>query len=377
MDSTASPRTQLVGLATGVPDHRIAQGQARTFMARMLAAQVPPDEVDSLIWKLDAIYDGSGIDARYSVLADYSRLDPQDFDFYPKRWSLEPFPTTAERMAVFEAESVGLAAGVCERALTDAGVAPDEVTHLIVCTCTGFMAPGPGILLSRRLDLRPDVGRTQIGFMGCYAGFSGMRLADSIVRGDPEAVVLQVSLELCSLHFQRDVDLETIVANCLFADGCAAAVYAGAERAGDALAALRGVEAAVDGDSLNQMRWQIGDHGFRMGLSRKVPATLEAGLRGFVGRVTDRHALGVGDIARWALHPGGRRIVEAAVDALDLDETAADSAFDVLSRFGNMSSPTIFFVLERELAAAAPGDPMLALGFGPGLTMEAALLEAH
>src|SRR5688572_22307234 len=216
-------------------------------------------------------------------------------------------------MAIYRREAVPLAKKTAVRALARASIDPRAVSHLIISTCTGFFAPGPDIELGLALGLRPDVQRTVIGFMGCYAGINAIRTADQIVRADPSATVLQVSVELCSLHLQRESTMKMLIANMLFGDGAAAAIY-GAE--GSPIA-IRGTASRVEADSLDRMRWEIGDHGFVMHLSADIPEHPERGADSFVRQLMD--ASGVTDresIAGWAIHPGGRRILEAIARGL-------------------------------------------------------------
>lgn len=433
--------TRLYGLGTATPPHSAAQADVGAFMARVVAAAAErrrgaaedgessgditgaangarPPRSARLIRRL---YAESGIARRHSVLADYTCDDPAAFAFFPANWALDPFPTTAERMVVYRESSVDLGAEAARRALADASIAPGDVTHLVISTCTGFFSPGPDVLLLRRLGLQPTVARTVIGFMGCNAAFNGLRTADDIVRSNADAVVLQVCVELCSLHFQRDDTSETLVANCLFADGASAAVWAADGARPDGHASLLGTCSAVHDDSLDQMGWRIGDHGFVMTLTDAVPNTLARAIHPFVRSLLDRSRTGPDRVAGWAIHPGGRRIVEGIGRALELDEPDLASAYGVLRDYGNMSSATIFFVLQRELdrlrtggAAEGDGSPaerdgvvapvrhgsvgrdsvgrdavgrdsvgrdgvggdIVALGFGPGLSLEGAVLRA-
>ena len=363
--------SHLLSISTAVPEHSTPQHKTARFMRNVASHTTGMDHDHPMLQKLQRFYDKSGIERRYSVLEDYTKDDPEAFEFYGKNWNLDPFPTTAQRMQQYKRHAVPLAVRAGRQALKDAGVSPQEVTHLIMTTCTGFFAPGPDVLVAKHLELRSSVQRLQIGFMGCYAGFNGMRQAAAILAYDPKAVVLQVCVELCTLHYQRDADLDSIVANCLFADGCAAAVWGGPERAQGAIAHLVDFGSEVDDDSLDDMKWDIGDHGFRMGLSPQVPKTIERELRGFVQSLS-----ALGDVDLWAVHPGGRAILDAARDALELDESQLEVARGVLRDFGNMSSATIFFVLSRILSRATPDQRVMALGFGPGLTLEGALLRA-
>ncbi len=320
---------------------------------------------------LEKIYAASGIEKRHSVVADYAKTDPAEFEFYPKNWALDPFPTTAARMQVFERESVALAEQAARRALAQGGFAPGEVTHLVAATCTGFFAPGPDILLLERLGLRADVQRTVIGFMGCYAGFNAMKTAGQIVAADPAAVVLCLSVELCSLHFQKRPEFDLMIGNSLFADGAGAAVFAATGRA-RGLADLAASYGRVAPDSLGGMSWHIGDTGFEMRLDPGVPKTLHQRAPAFAADLLARAGLTRGEVSRWGVHPGGRRIIEGVAEALALDAAQTRSSRAVLAACGNMSSATIFFVLAEEFAGGID-SPLAALGFGPGLTMEGAV----
>ncbi len=367
--------TQLAGLATGVPTFRVEQAQLQHFMARVLHATTKAEVAPSLHRYLEALYAKSGIQTRYSVIEDYTHLDPGRFTFFPSTWTLEPFPTTAERMGKFAETAVDLAEQLAWAALDDAAMSPQEVTHLILCTCTGFFTPGPDIQLIHRLGIPATASRYQIGFMGCYAGFSGMHMADTIVRANSDAVVLQVCVELCSLHFQKGTSQSTLIANCLFADGGAASVFTSSERSPlGGRAAIIATASKLDDQSSDQIGWQIGDHGFIMGLDPYVPTTLAALLPHFVNSLVARTP-GEAPIDRWAFHPGGPRILERCQQVLELDDGAMMSAHSVLNDFGNISSPSIFFVLERELEYASSGELLTALGFGPGITIEGALLR--
>jgi len=322
---------------------------------------------------LEKIYASSGISKRHSVLSDYTKESPEDFEFYPPNWALEPFPTTATRMKLYEKWSVDLAEEACRKALRESGAAASEVTHLVFATCTGLFAPGPDILLLGRLGLRPQVQRSVLGFMGCYAGFNGVRMAGHILGAEPEAVVLQVCVELCSLHFQKKPLPDFIVANSLFGDGASAAVYARPGRLKKGLGDLLATHSRVEGDSLDAMSWRIGPTGFEMRLDREVPARLKAAAPGFVGELCVKAGI-EREASAWAIHPGGRKIVEEVQSALCLTGSQVRSSLEVLSACGNMSSATLLFVLDRELRRASE-RPVTALGFGPGLTMEGAVFS--
>ena len=367
--------SSLLAIATAVPRYRSSQEHVARFMSQVIEATTSGARREALLSFVDRIYSASGIRHRSSVVADFACLDPERFEFFPRCWDLEPFPTTAQRMSRYEAESVGLVASVGRQVLEDSAISATEVTHVLVCTCTGFFAPGLDVALIDRLGLERSVSRTVLGFMGCYAGLSGLRVASSIVESDPNAVVLQVCVELCSLHFQKRPVPDLLIANSIFSDGCAAAIYANGERR-DGVAEVRASQSFVESGALDQMSWRIGDHGFEMRLAASVPERLRAGAHGFVDRLLAASGIDATDVRGWALHPGGRKILDEICDALTIDRAEASASYGVLADFGNMSSASILFVLERLLRKRRPGDISVALGFGPGLTIEGAVLQS-
>ena len=295
----------------------------------------------------------SGIDHRWSVLADDAGLEPGRFYTRGKP------PTTGERMAVYAREAPELAL----RAI--AGLADtDGVTHLVVASCTGFVAPGVDQIIARALGLSAKVERVVIGFMGCYAGATALRTAGHIVRSDPSARVLVVSVELCSLHLQADAGLEAMLAMAQFSDGAGAAIVSAT---GPGLAMGENLSATLE-ESDTLITWTIGDTGFAMNLSGEVPGRLANALAdpALAGRVLDGGD--AADIEAWAVHPGGKSILDAVERAFALTQGALAESREVLRACGNMSSATILFVLEKIM----PRRPAtgVALAFGPGLAME-------
>jgi predicted naringenin-chalcone synthase len=356
----------LLGLGTALPPHMVGTTQVAHFLSQIAFAQGAPASFGT---KVERLVRASGVEHRYTVLADYQATDPADFKFFPKSWDLSPMPSTGARMALYQAEVVPLAEAAARRALADAKIDPKRVTHLIVTSCTGFFAPGPDVALIERLGLSPDVERTIVGFMGCYAGITGLRSAERIVRAYPDAVVLEVAVELSSIHVQRTLELRAALPNLLFGDGAGAAVFAGH---GPSLGRVLGGASRVVPEYQASMTWTIGDDGFVMHLDAEVPEAIEAATLPFVAALLERHGLSKDGVKGWAIHPGGRRIVTAAGEALGLNEADLVPSLQTLRDIGNVSSATIFFVLERMRARRGP---VLALAFGPGLTLEGALLH--
>ncbi|MXO85061.1 type III polyketide synthase [Altererythrobacter aurantiacus] len=294
----------------------------------------------------------SGIDHRWSILSEEDAKLDEGTGFY----SAEA-PSTAQRMTIYAEEAPTLAMAAIAK-LGDIG----KITHLVVASCTGFVAPGIDQILARRLGLADDVERVLVGFMGCYAAVTALRTARHIVRSESGARVLVVTVELSTLHHQQTVDIEPLLAGAQFGDGAAAAIISGS---GEGLAIEAGIAAALE-ESDELITWQIGNTGFEMRLSGEVPTRIRSALK----REDVRERVigdGVKPVA-YAVHAGGRSILDAVADGLDLDDDALDHSRGVLRDFGNMSSSTLMFVLERTYRDRPESG--VALAFGPGLAME-------
>jgi len=369
--------TIIEAIATGNPPLTRSQAYAAAFMQRIESIPEP------LRKRIPQIYERSGIDFRFSCVEDYGRT-AEEFEFFPPTWSMEPAPSTAQRNAKYREAAIPLAESVSKEALRLSGIEPDAVTHVIAVSCTGFFAPGLDIELVKRLGLSPSTKRTMVGFMGCYAAFNALRVADSFCQADPYACVLVVCVELCTLHFQIRDGLESAIVNGIFSDGAAACVLTSKspEEASGRLAYVAN-HALLDEDSMADMTWDIGDTGFLMGLSSRVPDVLSRRLTPFLEGLLLPQGLNPEDVGFWAIHPGGRAIVEKAQEVLALEDERVEDSLEVLRLHGNMSSPTILFVLKRLLdrheshrregrEGYASG---VALSFGPGLTLEGALFK--
>lgn len=272
------------------------------------------------------------------------------------------FPSTAKRMQTYAVHAPALA----ERAVAVLKLQgrEEEITHLIVASCTGFIAPGLDQVLAQRLGLRPDLKRTLVGFMGCAAAIPALRLAQACVLADPGARVLVVNLELCTLHMQETDDVEIALSFMLFGDGCTAALVT-AEPRGLALEDFRVTQIP---DTAELITWHIGDQGFIMHLSGKVPSKISDSLRSerdFVLRDERPQAIDL-----WAVHGGGRSVLDAVQSGLSLEQDALTPSRAVLAACGNMSSATIMFVLAGMLGTARAGQRGLAMAFGPGMVAE-------
>lgn len=339
-------------LGTATPPHKIPQADAARFMAEAMALG-PADKR-----RLQAVYRASGIRHRYSVLEDYNK--PYGYyNFFPNTENLEPFPTTQSRMAVYNKEAPALAAAAAKKCLEQLpDVELEDITHLITVSCTGMQAPGLDISLVQALGLRSSVNRTCVYFMGCYAAINGLKLAASICQADASNKVLVVSVELCTLHFQKKHDDDNLLANALFGDGAAAALVEGNKRPGVQLA-LEQFYCDLALDGLQDMAWHIGDTGFEMRLSSYIPAFIKGGVANLLKGLLKKIPHVEKEDPVFAVHPGGRRILEVTEEALGLERKDNRYAYAVLQEYGNMSSATVLFVLKDILEEAVQEDGVI------------------
>ncbi|WP_297494533.1 type III polyketide synthase [Acidocella sp.] len=302
----------------------------------------------------------AAIEHRHSVLAPEGLVEADDPE--PGFYRRGAYPGTAARMRAYEQHAPGLAAQAVEA--LDLEGREQEITHLILASCTGFVAPGLDQILARHLGLRPDLQRVMIGFMGCSAAVPALRLAQATVLAEPAARVLVVNIELCTLHLQETDDIEAALSYMLFGDGCTAALVT-AEEHGLALGTFR--TTLIPGTA-DHITWHVGDQGFIMHLSSRVPARITEALREngdfFLGHE------GTQAIDLWAVHGGGRTVLDAVQTGLALQPEALAPSRAILAAHGNMSSATIMFVLAGMMKTAAPGARGLALAFGPGMAAE-------
>ena len=312
--------------------------------------------------------------ARADIRSRWSTLRPAQAGFNESLddegfYASGDFPSTGTRMRKYHREAPPLAAKAVNQLIAQEG--GEKVTHLIVTSCTGFAAPGVDFEIIRRCKLEHSIERTVIGFMGCNAAINALKLARHIVRSEPNSRVLIVSVELCTLHLQESERIEQLLSFLLFGDGCAAAIVSADPRG----FSLDSFHAELAQDAADQITWDIGDSGFDMVLSGQVPTTIADALRGGSERILAGQ--GSGEFQMWAIHPGGRSVLDAVEDAFELDEPALSASRNVLQGYGNMSSPTILFVLEALMREKpAKGSQGCAMAFGPGLTAECMLFSA-
>ncbi len=326
-----------------------------------------------------AVYRNSGIERRHSVLRNYDGEGEGAFFRRDADGGLRG-PGTAARNDIFAAESRAMSVALARKILRNTpGISPADVTHVVTVSCTGFYNPGPDYHIVRELGMPDATQRYHLGFMGCYAAFPALRMAAQFCAADPSAAVLVMCLELCTLHLQLTGSEDNLLANSLFADGAGAAIVSSREpEPGASAYRLDGFRSALVPAGEQDMAWRIGDQGFDIALSSYVPKLIGANIGGLVGPALSAGGLSPSDIDTWAVHPGGKAILDQVQRSLGLSAGQVSASREVLRRCGNMSSSTILFVLEEILKrpCGKPPERVCAVAFGPGLTVETATLSA-
>jgi predicted naringenin-chalcone synthase len=317
--------------------------------------------------KLRFLYQHCGIDQRYSVVSDYSR-PAAEWKFYPQSENLEPFPGLEQRMALFNKHAPALSVDAIRQCLN--GVLQHrDVTHLITVTCTGLSAPGLDLQVMELMDLPKNIIRTSVNFMGCYAAIHALKLGDAFCRADAGSKVLIVCTELCTLHFQREGTVDNIASSLLFGDGAAAVLMTGKDHAGPGLE-IKDFYSEVLPGGKRDMAWELSATGFIMTLSGYVPELIEGDFGAVINRCLQRRGWSKESIDQWCIHPGGKRILEAITRSAGVAYEQLAASYQVLQQYGNMSSATILFVLQKLLQQRDAGQRLFGAAFGPGLTVE-------
>ena len=359
--------SKIISIGTAVPDHKHDQSAILNFMQRVYAA----GEADRR--KLKFLYHQSGIDTRYSVIPDYSSGAGQ-WEFYPATENLEPFPKLELRMEWYQRYAAQLSVKAIDDCIEK--VDRKNITHLITVSCTGMSAPGLDLELLELLELPQTTFRTSINFMGCYAAIHAMKLADAFCKADRLANVLIVCTELCTLHFQKEYSIDNITSSMLFSDGAAAMLVTG-NTDQDGLN-IDHFYSSVAFKGKQDMAWQLSSKGFLMTLSAYIPDMIQENFDGLVTAALDAGGIDKNEITQWCIHPGGKRILQAVHKSLGFSNGQLDICYDILREYGNMSSPTVLFGLQRimQVLKDKPGDKIFGAAFGPGLTMETFILSA-
>lgn len=361
----SNPNTRIVSIGTAVPENEYLQSDLAQWMHQRLDAK---DERMGRIFK--ALYKKTKIEKRYSVLSDFNQNHNNPTLFK----SAKVEPKVEERLAIYNQTALPLAEKAVNACLENHD--KNKITHLITVSCTGMSAPGIEIQLKQKLQLQNNTQTHAVNFVGCYAFFPALKMADAFIQSNPEANVLIVAVELCTLHFQNKSSQDHLLSNSLFSDGAAACLCSAELGAGAALKLL-GTDQLLIPKGQGDMAWNIHSEGFLMKLSSYIPQLVEVGIKKLIETLLQPKGIIQKDIAHWAIHPGGKKILEVCEEELNLNKNELKASYSILKNYGNMSAPTILFVLEELLQTEnlVSGEKLFTCGFGPGLTLEAALFE--
>ena len=357
----------LIHITTASPPYKVLQLKAADEVKARMAVR---PAIGRLI---DAASHNSGIETRYVVVPDAE--ENQLNKFYPADGTI---PDTKKRMGEYERWANILTKDAVARLLEETGCEPSSIHRLITISCTGFFAPGVDYSLINNFHLPDSIRRTHIGFMGCAAalvGFTSVLEALNTAEAEKSTTLL-VAVEVCSLHLQTEPTRDNILANMIFADGCAAALFSNSQKFTPRLQLLK-THSHLFPDSSEFMGWKIGNSGFEMMLSSELPRIISEKAIPVLRGLFQEHGIEQNAIRHWALHPGGRAILDALQEGLNLSDEEVQPSRSVLKNYGNMSSPSILFVMKELLAARniRKNEYVCAIAFGPGLTMEVAFLK--
>lgn len=357
----------ITAIGTATPANRYDQASLAQFMCEIL--DLSPSEQR----ELKVLYRATGIHHRHSVLDDYKKKKGS-FSFYPNE--NDRFPCTQERMKIYREKALPLAISAVTDCLGSEHKFQD-FTHLITVSCTGMYAPGLDVDLIKALNLPTDIRRNSLNFMGCYAALNAIGISKDICDNQPDAKVLIVSIELCSLHLQQEKTEDNLLAHSLFGDGAAALVVSGNPNTEKPKLQVLSSSSQLLMNGMNDMAWQIGNTGFQMALTTYVPRIIEGGIKALCHQMFAKNQLDMSAIDAFAIHPGGKKILESIEKEMGITKLQNQHAYETLKNYGNMSSPTVIFVLKQSWANMTdkPDRHIFSLAFGPGLTMESVLFR--
>lgn len=315
--------------------------------------------------KLSFLYNHSSIENRYSVIDDFSQQEEQ-WDFIPHNGT--GFLSVDDRMKIFDKEALPLSVSAIKQCI-DGIIQSEDITHLITVTCTGMSAPGLDLQIAEALNLSPNIFRTSVNFMGCYAAIHALKLAKLICDTTPNANIIIADTELCTIHFQKEYTPDNAASSLLFADGSAAVLISNKIK-NDTSLFLQGFYSLIERKGKKDMAWELSSKGFLMTLSGYVPQLIEEDISSLVTASLEHHNINKNDITHWCIHPGGKKILEVIEQKLQLQKDDLCYSRKVLQAFGNMSSPTILFVLKEMMNNIKDNAKVFGVAFGPGLTME-------
>ncbi len=359
---------KIISIGTALPAHAIPQDEILLFMQQAYGIVGTPEAR-----KLKFLYHQSGIDTRHSVLPDFLQTHPDNKSFFEPAAGC---PSLETRMERFQQESPPLATAAAVDCLRQSGLQPGQITHLITVSCTGLSAPGLELKVMEALGLPAATNRTAVNFMGCYAAIHGLKLAQAFADTTPDAKVLVVCAELCTLHFQNTYEPESAVSAALFGDGASAVLVTSDPHPAPGLA-IQSFYSEVLWQGRDEMAWNLSSKGFLMRLTSYVPDLLGADIHPLLERALLQAGIFKETIGSWCVHPGGKRILAALEKGLGLTRNELQASYDVLREVGNLSSATLFFVLKKlwDTACSQPDKNIFGVAFGPGLTMESVILQ--
>jgi len=356
---------KIISIGTATPQHRTAQPAILEFMQAAYGNDVASR-------KLNVLFNNSGISSRYSVIPDFDKNKNQHIFF-------NGTPSTANvknRLDVFKEQAMPLAIKAIEDAFDkiNSEINTFGVTHLITVTCTGLSAPGLSAELIEKLKLPIDIFHTSVNFLGCNAAFHALKIADLIIKSDAKAKVLIVCVELCTLHFQPKNDHDNLLSNTIFGDGAAAVIITSDDSDKKGIF-MKGFYSLLLNKGKNLMGWNITPTNFEMILDAQIPQVIGDEINDVLLKGCQKLNIKNDSITKWAIHPGGKKIVDVIKNKLQLSESDTKASYKVLNEFGNMSSPTILFVMDELIKESKSGDTIFSIGFGPGLSIETAFFS--
>lgn len=359
--------SRILSIGTAIPEYKHKQEEILDFMQKVFAL----NEKDQR--KLKYLYRQSGIDTRYSVIPDYS-LPASAWQFYSPSENLEPFPKLEQRMQWYQRYAAQLSLEAINKCVEK--FSGNTISHLITVSCTGMSAPGLDLELLELLQLPVNTFHTSVNFMGCYAAIHALKMADAFCKADKKANVLIVCTELCTLHFQKEHTLDNMTSSMLFSDGAAAVLVTGNDEQQGLTIDHFYSTVAVKGKK--DMAWELSSKGFLMTLSGYIADLIEADFNNLVTNALATANLDKKNITHWCIHPGGKKILEAVHKSLDFSNGQLEPCYTILKEYGNMSSPTVLFVLKKimDKAKLKSPDKIFGAAFGPGLSMETFILSA-
>lgn len=356
--------SKIISIASGVPAYKHAQSTLFDFADKVYNK----NEADTR--KLKFLYNHSGIEFRYSVIPDFD-LSKNERVFFNETEDLLPVPSIGKRMEVYHQHAAKLSAETILKCIKGK-IVVKEITHLITVSCTGMSAPGLDLQLMELMELPKQIVRTSVNFMGCYAAIHAMKLADAFCNNDKNAKVIIVCTEFCTLHFQTEPTVDNLTSSLLFADGCAAILMQHNESGKGLL--IENFYSDVSFKGKKDMAWELSPTGFLMTLSGYIPELIKADFETLVANALQKTNRTKTDVTHWCIHPGGKKIVDTIADTLAIDRKEFKNSYEVLNDFGNMSSPTVLFVLQKIMNEiennSTDNEVVFGAAFGPGLTME-------